>query len=104
MHCLISDRLFVIQQLICLSCVFLGWIGLVLIVYFCINAGYGGTRLGACWAILEERYQEYRSPVRNPYATIAYRAVGKWGRYNSSVLYNCYYWTLWLHYFFCFVL
>jgi len=68
--------------------VFLGWIGLVLIVYFCINAGYGGTRLGACWAILEERYQEYRSPVRNPYATIAYRAVGKWGRYNSFALCN----------------
>ncbi|PSN34891.1 hypothetical protein C0J52_16728 [Blattella germanica] len=57
-----------------------GWIGLVLIVYFCINAGYGGTRLGVCWAILEERYPEYRNPVRNPYATIAYRAVGKWGR------------------------
>ncbi|GFG32693.1 hypothetical protein Cfor_05159 [Coptotermes formosanus] len=57
-----------------------GWIGLVLIVYFCVNAGYGGTRLGACWAILEERYPEYRSPVRNPYATIAYRAVGRWGR------------------------
>ncbi|XP_033607702.1 amino acid transporter AVT1A isoform X2 [Cryptotermes secundus] len=53
-----------------------GLIGLVLIVYFCVNAGYGGTRLGACWAILEERYPEYRSPVRNPYAAIAYRAVG----------------------------
>jgi hypothetical protein len=66
-------------------CVFLGWIGLVLIVYFCINAGYGGTRLGACWAILEERYPEYRSPVRNPYATIAYRAVGRWGRYTDSL-------------------
>jgi hypothetical protein len=59
----------------------------VLIVYFCVNAGYGGTRLGACWAILEERYPEYRSPVRNPYATIAYRAVGRWGRYTKlSVL------------------
>nr|CAD7437485.1 unnamed protein product [Timema bartmani] len=54
-----------------------GWIGLVLVVVFCINAGYGGTRLGACWAILEERYPEHRVPVRNPYATIAYKAYGK---------------------------
>nr|CAD7258679.1 unnamed protein product [Timema shepardi] len=57
-----------------------GWIGLVLVVVFCINAGYGGTRLGACWAILEERYPEHRVPVRNPYATIAYKAYGKRAR------------------------
>lgn len=68
-----------------------GWIGLVLIVYFCVNAGYGGTRLGACWAILEERYPEYRSPVRNPYATIAYRAVGRWG---SMLVSGCIQFTL----------
>ncbi|KAJ9600373.1 hypothetical protein L9F63_009343, partial [Diploptera punctata] len=55
-----------------------GWIGLVLIVYLCVNAAYGGTRLGTCWAILEERYPEYRTPVRNPYATIAFKAVGRW--------------------------
>lgn len=48
---------------------------------FCINAGYGGTRLGACWDIVEERYPEHRGRTRNPYATIAYRAVGRWGRY-----------------------
>ncbi|XP_063244855.1 uncharacterized protein LOC134546192 [Bacillus rossius redtenbacheri] len=55
-----------------------GWIGLVLCVVFCVNAGYGGTRLGACWAILEERYPEHRAPVRNPYTMIAYRAYGTW--------------------------
>lgn len=57
-----------------------GWMGIVLVIVFCINAGYGGSRLGACWEILEERYADYRKPVRNPYATIAYRAIGNWGR------------------------
>lgn len=56
-----------------------GWIGLVLLIVFCLNAAYGGSRLGACWAIIEERYPEYRDRVRNPYATIGYRAVGRWG-------------------------
>ncbi|XP_067002631.1 uncharacterized protein [Anabrus simplex] len=68
-----------------------GWIGLVLILYFCVNAGYGGTRLGACWAILEERYPEHRDPVRNPYATIAYRAFG---RKTSLVVSGCIQFTL----------
>lgn len=61
-----------------------GWIGIVLLVVFCFNAAYGGSRLGACWAIVEERYPEYRERVRNPYATIAYRAVGRWGSYLVS--------------------
>lgn len=61
-----------------------GWIGIVLLVVFCVNAGYGGSRLGYCWAIIEERYPEYRERVRNPYATIAHRAVGKWGSYLVS--------------------
>ncbi|KAF5278130.1 hypothetical protein FQR65_LT03646 [Abscondita terminalis] len=56
-----------------------GWIGIVLLVVFCINAGIGGNCLGNCWNILEERYPEYRTSSRNPYSTIAYRAVGKWG-------------------------
>ncbi|XP_069669918.1 uncharacterized protein [Periplaneta americana] len=68
-----------------------GWIGLALIVYFCINAGFGGTKLGECWSILEERYPEYRKPVRNPYATIAYKAVGKWG---SRLISGCIQFTL----------
>ncbi|XP_075229576.1 uncharacterized protein LOC142329123 isoform X2 [Lycorma delicatula] len=68
-----------------------GWIGLVLVIVFCLNAGYGGTRLGRCWAILEERYPEYRGSSRNPYATIAYRAVGKWG---SLLVSTCIQFTL----------
>lgn len=60
----------------------------MLLVVFCVNAGYGGSRLGACWAILEERYEDYRAPVRNPYATIAYRAVGPWARYCRTTWRN----------------
>ncbi|XP_039287493.1 amino acid transporter AVT1A-like isoform X1 [Nilaparvata lugens] len=55
-----------------------GWIGLVLVVVFCLNACYGGCRLGKCWTILEERYPEHRASSRNPYSTIAYRAYGRW--------------------------
>lgn len=61
-----------------------GWIGLVLVVILCITACYGGTRLGICWDIIEERYPEYRGYTRNPYPTIAERAVGRWGRYVLS--------------------
>lgn len=68
-----------------------GWIGVLLVVVFCVNAGYGGSRLGACWEILEERYSDYRQPVRNPYPTIAYRAVGPWGR---KVVSGCIQFTL----------
>lgn len=59
-----------------------GWIGLLLIVCFCVNAAYGGSRLGACWAIIEERYPEYRVPVRNPYPIIGLVACGR----KTSVL------------------
>ncbi|KAF5305305.1 hypothetical protein FQA39_LY09270 [Lamprigera yunnana] len=62
-----------------------GWIGIILLIAFCINAGYGGICLGKCWNILEERYPEYRSSSRNPYSTIAYKAVGKWGSVLVSV-------------------
>ncbi|KAF2896920.1 hypothetical protein ILUMI_09256 [Ignelater luminosus] len=68
-----------------------GWIGLILLVVFCINAGYGGICLGYCWEILEERYPEHRSRTRNPYATIAYRAVGRWG---SLLVSGCIQFTL----------
>lgn len=68
-----------------------GWIGLVLVVVFCFNAGYGGMRLGSCWEILEERFPEHRTKTRNPYATIAYRAVGKWG---SIIVSGCIQFTL----------
>lgn len=60
-------------------------------IIFCINAGYGGTKLGACWEILEERFPEHRSKTRSPYATIAYRAVGRWG---SIIVSGCIQFTL----------
>ncbi|XP_046678230.1 amino acid transporter AVT1A-like [Homalodisca vitripennis] len=68
-----------------------GWIGLVLVVVFCLNAGYGGTRLGHCWAIIEERYPEFRGQTRNPYPTIANKAVGRWG---SLLVSGCMQFTL----------
>ena len=58
-----------------------GYIGLVLLIVFCINAGYSGSRLGDCWAMLEERYPRFRHSTRNPYPCIAECAVGKYGRY-----------------------
>ena len=57
-----------------------GWIGIILIIVLSFNAFYGATRLGICWQIIEERYPEHRGFTRNPYATIANRAVGKGGR------------------------
>ncbi|XP_014248176.1 amino acid transporter AVT1A-like isoform X2 [Cimex lectularius] len=56
-----------------------GWIGLIIIVIFCVNACFGGTRLALCWEIIEERYPEYKGTTRNPYPTIADKTVGKWG-------------------------
>ncbi|XP_026681850.1 amino acid transporter AVT1J [Diaphorina citri] len=58
----------------------LGWTGLVLLIVFCINSGYSGARLGDCWTMIEERYPEHRTKSRNPYAVIAEKAVGAWGR------------------------
>lgn len=57
-----------------------GWIGLILVLVFCVNSCYGGTRLAICWEILEERYPEYKGSTRNPYPAIAERAVGQWCR------------------------
>ncbi|KAK9739118.1 Transmembrane amino acid transporter protein [Popillia japonica] len=68
-----------------------GWIGLILLVVFCFNAAFGGTRLGACWQILEERFPECRKKTRNPYATIAQKAVGK---YAGVVVSGCIQFTL----------
>ncbi|XP_059488721.1 uncharacterized protein LOC132204302 [Neocloeon triangulifer] len=59
-----------------------GWIGPVLLIVLCLVACYGGTRLGACWTLLEERYPETYPKhlrTRNPYACIAHRALGNWG-------------------------
>ena len=36
---------------------------MALIITFTINSLYSGTRLGLCWLMLEERYEEYRGQV-----------------------------------------
>ncbi|XP_018563277.1 amino acid transporter AVT1J-like [Anoplophora glabripennis] len=68
-----------------------GYIGILLLVFFCINAAYGGVRLGNCWNIIEQRYPEHRIDTRNPYSVIALRAVGKFG---SSLVSHCIRFTL----------
>jgi vesicular inhibitory amino acid transporter len=45
-----------------------------------VTAAYVGTKLGTCWVILEERWPEFREQVRDPYPSIAEKAVGPWGR------------------------
>ncbi len=57
-----------------------GPVEFVLILFFGVTAAYVGTRLGACWVILEERWPEFREQVRDPYPSIAEKAVGPWGR------------------------
>jgi len=57
-----------------------GWGGVVMIVVFCISVGFAASRLGRCWNILEERWDEYKKPSRQPYQEIAYRAFGIHGR------------------------
>ena len=52
----------------------------MLILLFTANAGFSGTRLGLCWIMLEERYEEFRGEVRDPYPAIGEKAVGRWGR------------------------
>ncbi|GFR06535.1 aa_trans domain-containing protein [Trichonephila clavata] len=55
-----------------------GLIGILLLTFLCVNSLYSVQCLGACWSILEERYEEYRiKKSRRPYASIAYRASGK---------------------------
>ena len=55
----------------------LGWGGLALILIFTLNAAFSGTRLGLCWMMLEERYEEFRKEIRDPYPSIGEKAVGK---------------------------
>ena len=62
-----------------------GIFGIVLIIGFTVNALYSGTRLGLCWVMLEERYEEFRGEVRDPYPAIAHKAVGAWARYLGGV-------------------
>jgi vesicular inhibitory amino acid transporter len=62
-----------------------GWTGLLLILMFTLNSLFSGTRLGYCWVMLEERYEEFRGHVRDPYPCIGEKAVGRWGRIVSLV-------------------
>merc|ERR1719445_2137375 len=62
-----------------------GIFGAVLIILFTVNALYSGTRLGLCWIMLEERYEEFRGQVRGPYPAIGEKAVGSWGRIVSVI-------------------
>ena len=66
-----------------------GVLGMALIIIFTINSLYSGTRLGLCWIILEERYEEYRGQVRDPYPAIGERAIGKWGRWGNNNNNHC---------------
>jgi len=60
-----------------------GWGGAFLIFMFTANACFSGTRLGSCWTILEERYEEFQREIRDPYPSIGEKAVGRWGRLTS---------------------
>ena len=60
--------------------IILGWAGAFLIFIFTANACFSGTRLGSCWTILEERYEEFQREIRDPYPSIGEKAVGRWGR------------------------
>jgi len=60
------------------------WAGLALIFLFTVNACFSGTRLGLCWVILEERYDEFKKEIRDPYPSIGEKAVGQWGRMLST--------------------
>ena len=60
-------------------------IGIALILIFSLNSCYSGTRLGLCWIMLEERYEEFRGQVRDPYPAIGEKAVGSWGRIVSVI-------------------
>jgi len=61
-----------------------GWAGVVLIFLFTVNACFSGTRLGLCWVMLEERFDEFKKEIRDPYPSIGEKAVGAWGRMMST--------------------
>ncbi|CAH1170052.1 unnamed protein product [Phaedon cochleariae] len=62
-----------------------GNIGIVLLIVFCLNAAYGGIRLGNCWNMVEQRFPEHRKATRNPYAIVAEKAIGKFGSHVVSI-------------------
>eukprot|EP00088_Acartia_fossae_P052523 TRINITY_DN5935_c0_g1_i1.p1 TRINITY_DN5935_c0_g1~~TRINITY_DN5935_c0_g1_i1.p1 ORF type:complete len:461 (-),score=123.08 TRINITY_DN5935_c0_g1_i1:31-1413(-) len=62
-----------------------GWAGLFLIVFFTINSLFTGTRLGLCWVMLEDRYDEFKGEVRDPYPAIGKKAFGRAGEIISLI-------------------
>lgn len=62
-----------------------GWSGLFLILFFTINSLFTGTRLGLCWTMLEDRYDEFKGEIRDPYPAIGEKAFGKVGRILSLI-------------------
>ncbi|XP_045125205.1 amino acid transporter AVT1B-like [Portunus trituberculatus] len=70
-----------------------GWLGIIMMLLFCMSVAFVGTRLGRSWVILEERWpQEYHGGVRQPYMDIAERSLGYVGRQIAmwSVVLNLY--------------
>lgn len=58
-----------------------GWMGVVMILTFCVGIGFSGTKLGECWVILEERWPErFLGGSRQPYMDIAEKSLGRPGR------------------------
>ncbi|KAK3879826.1 hypothetical protein Pcinc_015633 [Petrolisthes cinctipes] len=58
-----------------------GWLGLPMMVLFCVMVAYAGTRLGSCWVMLEERWpKQYLGGSRMPYMDIAEKSLGTIGR------------------------
>ncbi|XP_052090181.1 uncharacterized protein LOC127726766 [Mytilus californianus] len=65
-----------------------GWIGFVLIVVFTLLSTYTATLIGKCWAMIQERYPEYRSHVPDPYPIMGEKTYGKTGRYLVTITLN----------------
>ena len=52
-----------------------GWSGLLLILFFTVNGAYIGSRLGLCWEILAEKFEDFhQTNIRDPYPLIAEKA------------------------------
>jgi len=62
-----------------------GWPGLLIIIFFTVNALFTGTRLGLCWVMLEDRYDEFKGEIRDPYPAIGQKAIGTVGRILSLI-------------------
>lgn len=67
----------------------IGWSGLLLILFFTLNGAYIGSRLGLCWELLSENFEEFNDPhVRDPYPLIAEKAGLAIGPRTSKILRN----------------